>query len=172
MVTKWLTLWANKYKILFNQALLLDEFFYLVSDKRLIKNSVNRAILHKYKVIIDKCENGDQEKCNMICKEFNMNKFTYLIDGEDELITDFLNQFDTLYDLISNPKRLPELFLIRRNEFTTVDMDKMQQETVLSDIIKQVRRDDHIDPEHKLKFDFGEPPMINFLEKIHPTNTV
>jgi len=67
---------------------------------RLIRFSYDRAILHKYKKLFDGCNinNGDSDlgadfvnpDCIDICKEFNVNKMTYLIDGEARFIHDFM----------------------------------------------------------------------------------
>lgn len=69
-------------------ALLLDEFIYLVSNQRLIKYDADRAILHKYKIITNKCK--ADPKCFDVCKEYNMNKFSYMFDGEGLFIKGFL----------------------------------------------------------------------------------
>lgn len=71
--------------------LLLDEFVYLVSNYRLLRYEADRGILHKYKLGVEKCK-GDI-KCYDLCKEFNLNKFSYVFDGDSLVTKDFLKRY-------------------------------------------------------------------------------
>jgi len=76
---KWHTFLKKKYTKLFHYALLFDEFFYLVTHQRLIRFQADRSILH-----------GTGPENEELCKEFNVNKFSYLFDGEFRFLKDFL----------------------------------------------------------------------------------
>lgn len=89
-------------------ALLLDEFIYLISNQRLIKYSADRAILHKYKIMVTKCKGNP--KCFDVCKEYNMNKFSYMFDGEGLFIKDFLKKFRKMMDYLIDVKKIKKLF--------------------------------------------------------------
>lgn len=78
----------DKYTTLIPYALILDEFIYLISNYKLIKYNADRGILHKYKIFSKKCPG-----CEDACKEFNLNKFSYLWDGEAQFIKSFLARY-------------------------------------------------------------------------------
>jgi len=88
---KWHTFLKKKYTKLFHYALLFDEFFYLVTHQRLIRFQADRSILHKYWILMEKANpDGTGPENEELCKEFNVNKFSYLFDGEFRFLKDFL----------------------------------------------------------------------------------
>ena len=87
---RWAPFWMDKYKDIIALALYFDEFFYILSHKRLIRFPADRAILHKYKVKSEACAKGAKKQCNELCSEYNINKYSYLIDGEKYFYKDFL----------------------------------------------------------------------------------
>ena len=89
-----------KYTVLFRPLLILDEWFYLTSGRRLMKNGADRKKYKKYYNILKKCENGggDVNQCLDVCREFNLNKFTSMFDGETTVISDYIKEYDLLVD--------------------------------------------------------------------------
>lgn len=76
---------------MFKLALVLDEYVFLVSHKRLIRFRSDRAILHKYIILMKKCKkNPNHSMCDTVCEQYNFNKFTYFMDGEGAFIKDFI----------------------------------------------------------------------------------
>lgn len=71
---------------------LLDEFHFYVTNQRLIEDDDERNDLKKFVNIVEKCHKSERplSKCFMICKEFNLNAFSKLLDGNNEFIDDFL----------------------------------------------------------------------------------
>lgn len=93
----------------FKHALILDEFVELISNYRLIRYNADRGILHKYKILVDVCATNPK-KCSGIMKEFNLNKFTYMFDGTEPFITDFLRRYTKILDMLLDPKKIGKLF--------------------------------------------------------------
>lgn len=48
----------DKYKELMALALYFDEFFYILSHKRLIRFAADRGIIHKYRILSEACAKG------------------------------------------------------------------------------------------------------------------
>lgn len=63
--------------------MLLDEWIFLATGRRLVSSATNRAVFRRYMAIIDKCKaNQDVENCIELCREFNLNRMSYMFDGE------------------------------------------------------------------------------------------
>lgn len=77
--------------------LFIDEFIYLISYERLIPFKKHRSILRKIYLEIEACHQ-DQSKCAELCKQFDLNKFSYLIDGETLIIKEFLKNYERFRD--------------------------------------------------------------------------
>ena len=71
---------------------LLDEFHFYVTNGRLIEDDNERYDIKKFINIVNKCHKsgGKLAGCFMICKEFNLNGYSKLLDGNNSFIDDFL----------------------------------------------------------------------------------
>lgn len=65
---------------IYKHALILDEFVELISNYKLIKYNADKGILHKYKILVEKCM-GEPKMCDQVMGEFNLNKYSYMFDG-------------------------------------------------------------------------------------------
>lgn len=65
---------------IYKHALILDEFVELISNYKLIKYNADKGILHKYKILVEKCQ-GEPKMCDQVMGEFNLNKYSYMFDG-------------------------------------------------------------------------------------------
>lgn len=93
----------------FKHALILDEFVELISNYKLIRYNADKGILHKYKIMVDVCSKNPK-KCAGIMKEFNFNKYSYMFDGAEPFIKDFLYRYMKILDMLMNRKETPKLF--------------------------------------------------------------
>jgi hypothetical protein len=109
-IDKWKEFFYNKFVTLLPLALYLDEFVYLISHERLIEYVADRAILHKYLIKVKNCKENSRPDCDDLCKEFNINKFTYLIDGEYRLIKGFIKKFKDPSKQLQDENLFSELF--------------------------------------------------------------
>lgn len=97
-------------------ALYLDEFVELISNYRLIRYNADRGILHKYKIIVEGCATNPK-MCSALMREFNLNKFTYMFDGTEPFIKDFLSRYTKILDMLTDPKKINKLFKRRTMAF-------------------------------------------------------
>ena len=88
----------DKYAILVHTLLVLDEWVYLVANQRLFTNGSDRAVFRRYALILEKCkEDQTIENCAAFCREFNINRYSYMFDGEIEPLEEFTKNFSTFF---------------------------------------------------------------------------
>ena len=167
----------DKYSTFFKYVLLLDEFVSIVYGEKLLKYSADRAILHKYKILAGKCRGG--KECYDICKEFNLNKFTYLFDGESVILKDFQKSYRKILDVLTDPKMLPKMLekkklLPKKNLFA-----KAVKYSALRDKYKPMKPLKPWDKDYKKYnrssiIDLGDKSKMprKYIEKIHPVHSV
>ena len=175
MVKTHIQVWADKYTEFIKLGLLLDEFVYLISNYRIIKSQSDRAAFHKYSILIKKCEKdqSDRSSCDPLCKEFNINKFTYIIDGEPDFLKNFVKEYGKIHEKLTSEKKHKLLFEHRRNNYMTFSFDKFKKDTILQEKFLEVKKKKKvkkrgINPLEGLKIKATK----SFIEKVHPTNTV
>lgn len=96
---------------MFYISLLLDEFVYILSNYRLIDYRDDRVILHKYMLMLNECNvSKSSQRCVSLCKEFNINKFSYMFDGEGRFVKDFLMKFNKIFNYITKKSEYNKLF--------------------------------------------------------------
>jgi hypothetical protein len=116
----------DKYNIVVKMILNFDEWIYLVSGRRLIESHTDRATLRRYILIIDKCKQNTQkiDNCAEFCKQFNVNKFTYMFDGEEELFQQIAENFKNfLEDYEESPQKV---YAERKDTWTMKSLKKFQ----------------------------------------------
>ena len=112
LVGNFLPVLSKKYRKLFSLLLILDEWAFLTSGRHLMSSATNRAIYRRYINIIKKCQERPLEKdsqqflfhCAQFCREFNLNKFTFMFDGELGVVQDYLRNFDKFFNLLDSNK--------------------------------------------------------------------
>jgi len=61
----------------------MDEFSRIITGKSLFAEPEHGKTLQKFVAIIKRCKaNKGIENCRNICLEFNINKYTWMYDGE------------------------------------------------------------------------------------------
>ena len=81
----------TKYYGLFRLMLTIDDISLVMMGKRLIPNDSDRYNLRRLVAMTHKCkESPSFENCKYMCYEFNMNKTSWLFDGESKVIETFL----------------------------------------------------------------------------------
>ncbi len=110
----------------------MDEFVYLVANKRLIDNnssSMDVAIFKEYQNLFTDEDDPDPEKLEEICKEFNINKYTHLVDGENDFIENFLANFNQIKDKLVSVKKMRKLFV---TSGYSRRLDEVEKETIIN----------------------------------------
>ena len=109
MIQNFLPTIYQKYNKIFSMLLLLDEWVFLVSGRRLFNSHNDRALFRRYILITERCRQNQQkiEECADFCKQFNVNRFSFMFDGEDKPLRDYVSNFrDFLDEYESNPQKL------------------------------------------------------------------
>ncbi len=111
----------QKYGDIFRLLISLDEFLHITTSKRLM-NKYDRQIFHRYELILKKCEKDPKnlENCADFCREFNLNKFSYMFDGEEKAIERILKVYNKEYNKLSDlsHKNLKMQFKFRADQWT------------------------------------------------------
>ena len=175
LVQKYIDLLSEKYVEVVQYLLLLDEFFFIVTDHRLMEEHLDRAIFHRYILIIKKCKENPNEPlaCEDVCREFNLNRLTYMFDGESEVFIKFVKRFMHVIDVFTGEKEdFLKLFAMRKKVWNLKLLEEFKKKkSVMSSEIKD-------DPTAKkakktgFNLKFVAPLVKNYIERKHPINTI
>ena len=170
MMPKFINLLKSKYVDLFGFMLQLDEFIFLVTDKHLMENPKDRIIFHRYYLMVEKCSLGADRLSNCIdlCMDFSLNKFSYLFDGEESVLDDYLDKFFDISELITGKKpEFLQLMQTKKPLWKNSKLDKFAKKiSVLSPILKK-------DPNRKFiksnsfSLQFKSKKSKRFVERKH-----
>lgn len=172
MAAKHIDMLWDKYGEIFRLLTIMDEFLFLISGVRLM-NDENKQTFLRYSAIIDRCrmDNTKIAACADVCREFNLNKFTYMWDGEPKVINEFIDKFDNFWIVMNEPTKLVKMFQYRPQEWTK---EKLSQyiaiESVLSKNIGQISQ--QTVRKNTFELNFKSSNVKNFYEYRHPTNDV
>lgn len=175
IVQKYLDILAEKYIEIVNFLLTLDEFFYIITDQRLMESSLDRAIFRRYILIIEKCKEnpGKIKDCAELCRQFNLNRFTYMFDGEDTVYTKFIKRFLDIVDALTGDKEdFLKLFAMKKKNWSEKQFKKFRNShSVLS---KKIIKDPTIKKVKKNSFDleFKSQAIKTFVERKHPLSSI
>jgi len=161
-----------QYGEIFRLLTIMDEFMFLISGQRLMPVEDSRTFL-RYTAIIDRCrlDNTKIASCADVCREFNINKFNYMWDGEPKLITTFVDNYDRFWAIMNDNVRLNQIFVFRTQEWTKERLAQfISTESVISKNMGAMAQIGI----RKNTFDlnFKSSSVKNFYEYKHPTNSV
>lgn len=172
MVSKYIDVLWDKYGEIFRLLTIMNEFMFLISGQRLMSMEDSNIFL-RYVAIIDRCrlDNTKIASCADVCREFNLNRFTYLWDGEPRMITTFVDNYDRFWAIMNDNVRLNQLFLFRPTDWTRerlvqfIQTDSVMSRTQAALLQQGIRR-------NTFDLQFKSSNVKNFFEYKHPTNTV
>lgn len=172
IVSKHIDMLSDKYKVIFRLLATMDEFLFLISGQRLMEDE-DKATFLRYSVIIDKCalDNTKIAACADVCREFNLNKFTYMWDGEPKVVDNFITQYEKLWSVMNDQAKLAKMFIYRPQEWTKEKLTQYQQiESVFSKNIAAIAEQSV--RKNTFELNFKASNVKNFFEYRHPTNDV
>lgn len=172
LVAKYIDMLWDKYGEIFRLLTIMDEFMFLISGQRLMPVEDSRQFL-RYTSILDRCrlDNTKIAACADVCREFNLNKFTYMWDGEPKLITTFVDNYDRFWAIMNDQTRLGQMFMFRPQEWTK---ERLSQFIAIDSVLSKNQAALAQAGLRKNTFDlnFKSSSVKNFYEYKHPTNTV
>ena len=173
LALKYIDLLWDKYGEIFRFINVMDEIMLMLSGKRMI-DAIDHAIFHRYTFIIDKCKKDTSkiENCADLCREFNLNKFTYMFDGETAVIKKFMKSYEELWKKLEDPKDMLSLFNYRKEEWTQSKLKKfLDDQSVLSPRFSDSTAQTEAN-KNSFDLEFKGNAAKNFVEHYHPTNSV
>lgn len=173
IVKEFIDILAKKYQSIIRLILILDEFIYIITNKRLMGKSFDRYMMRRNLLIVDKCAlNPFKEgECDDMCLQFNLNRFTDLFDGEDEVIQEFVDNFPDYFDLlIGNDDDYRKLIKMGKKDWTSESLKKLKKTDSLTN--EEIKKDKSLRPKKKNSFglQFKTPKIISFIERHHELN--
>ncbi len=172
LVAKYIDLLWDKYGEIFRLMTIMDEFMFLISGQRLMGVEDSRVFM-RYVSILDRCrvDNTKIAACADVCREFNLNKFNYMWDGEPRVITTFVDNYDRFWAIMNDQVRLGQLFLFRPQEWTR---ERLSQFVAVESVMSRRAAAVAAMGQRKNTFDlnFKSSSVKNFYEYKHPTNSV
>lgn len=172
MIAKYVDMLWDKYGEIFRLLSVMNEFMFLISGQRLMVTD-DSQIFMRYVAILDRCrlDNTKIASCADVCREFNINKFNYMWDGEPKMINTFVDNYDRFWAIMNDNVRLNQLFLYRAQDWTRESLAQfIAAESVMSRtqaaLAQQGIRKNTFD------LQFKSSNVKNFFEYKHPTNTV
>lgn len=175
IVQKFIDTLSFKYEKYIGTLLLLDEFVYIITDKRLLPNKIDRQILQRYILIIQKCKANPKKlsECEELCKQFSLNKFTYMFDGEQYIFKKYIENFlDVAIELVGEKDDFIKLFKKKKRHMSSSRLRKFaKKHSILS---KTIKGDPIIKIVKKNTFDlkFKSDNVKSFHERHHPLNSI
>ena len=175
LIQKYIDILADKYMAVVRYLLSLDEFYYLITHKRLMYSALDRAIFRRYYMIIDKCKKnpGKAPECFEICKEFSLNTFSYMFDGESKPWDKFSIKFNKVRTALTGEKKdFIKLFSLRKQSWNAKRMSVFaKNHSILSEKLID-------NPKNKkkkgnsFKLDFKSQAVKTFVERRHPLSSI
>ena len=172
MISKYIDLLSDKYRVIFRLLTTMDEFLFLTTSQRLMSDEDKQTFM-RYTAIIDRCalDNTKIAACADVCREFNMNKFTYMWDGEPKVIDYFIIQYEKFWSAMNDQTKLLKMFIYRSQEWTKERLEQyIAIESVLSKNIGAIAQQSV--RKNTFELNFKASNVKNFYEYRHPTNDV
>ena len=93
----------KKYSVLFEALLTLDEWMFFATNQSFFDNPDMRTVFKRYALIVSTCkENMSIQYCAPVCREFNLNKFSFLWDGESEPLNTYIKNYNKYWEANKN----------------------------------------------------------------------
>ena len=172
IAAKYIDMLWDKYGEIFKLLVLMDEFIFLTTTQRLMTEE-NKQTFLRYTAIVDRCrlDNSKIASCADVCREFNLNKFNYMFDGEPKMINDFVDSYDKFFAVMNDDSKLQRNFLYRPQDWSK---EKLEQYIALESVLSKNMGVIAQQAIKKNTFDlnFKSSNVKNFYQYKHPTNTV
>lgn len=175
MITKYIDTLAEKYLDIVRFLLYLDEFYYLITHDRFMSSAMDRAIFRRFALLITKCKKNTTKlsECADICKEFSMNNFSYMFDGESAVWEEYNTAFNNVKEaLVGDDKEIAKLFILRKQDWSVKRLKGFQNNhSTVSEKITD-------NPKHKnrkrnsFNLEFKSQAVKTFVERTHPVSSI
>ena len=175
LVQRYIDVLWMKYGEIVKFLMLLDEFFFIVTEQRLMEEDIDRAVFHRYILLLDKCKKSPEniKACEDVCRQFNVNRFTYLFDGESLAFDEYVKRFMDVVDVLTGDKDdFLKLFALRKKNWSKKIFEQFAK--TKTHLNKKVGKDPFEKKAKKTGFNlrFVSQVIKGYVERRHPLNTV
>lgn len=161
----------RKYAIIFRYFIILNELLYLLTDTYIIE-PVEQAIYKRYALQTKLCKKkGTLKACADLCKEFNLNQFTFMWDGEKLVLEDMKVKYEVLFKILSS-KKPEKIMKYNKKKWTNKAVQTYaKKESVMSKVIvtpvtmKTVKK-------NKYNLQFKSQSVQSYIEKKTKSHTI
>ena len=161
----------RKYSVIFRYFIILNELLYLLTDKHIIE-PVEQAIYKRYALQTELCKKkGTLKACADLCKEFNLNKFTFMWDGEKIVLDDMKTKYEKIFNILAS-KKPEKIMKYNKKKWTSKAVSSYAKKmSVVSKVIvtpvtmKTVKK-------NKYNLQFKSETVQAYIEKKTKTHTV
>ena len=164
------TLW-RKYALIFRYFIILNELLYLLTDQYIIE-PIEQAIYKRYALQTDICKKKKALKfCQELCKEFNLNKFTFMWDGEKIILDDMKVRYEKIFKILSGEKPQKIMKYNKKKWTDKAVQSYAKKESVVSKVIvtpismKTLKK-------NKYNLQFKSQTVQSYIEKKTKTHTM
>ena len=161
----------RKYAIIFRYFIILNELLYLLTDTYMIE-PVEQAIYKRYALQTKLCKKkGTLKACVDLCKEFNLNQYTFMWDGEKLILESMKVKYDVLFKILTS-KKPEKVMKYNKKKWTNKAVQTYaKKESVMSKVIvtpvtmKTVKK-------NKYNLQFKSQSVQSYIEKKTKSHTM
>lgn len=161
----------RKYAIIFRYFVILNELLYLLTDTYIIE-PVEQAVYKRYALQTKLCKKkGTLKACADLCKEFNLNQYSFMWDGEKLMLEDMKIKYEVLFKILTS-KKPEKVMKYNKKKWTNKAVSTYaKKESVMSKVIvtpvtmKSVKK-------NKYNLQFKSQSVQSYIEKKTKTHTI
>jgi len=161
----------RKYAVIFRYFIILNELLYLLTDTYIIE-PVEQAVYKRYALQTKLCKKKNSLKaCADLCKEFNLNQYSFLWDGEKLVLEDMKVKYEVLFKILTSKKPQKVMKYNKKKWTNKAVMNYAKKESVMSKVIvtpvtmKTVKK-------NKYNLQFKSQAVQSYIEKKTKTHTI
>lgn len=161
----------RKYAVIFRYFVILNELLYLLTDTYIIE-PVEQAVYKRYALQTKLCKKKNSLKaCADLCKEFNLNQFSFMWDGEKLMLEDMKMKYDVLFKILISKKPEKVMKYNKKKWSNKAVSAYAKKESVMSKVIvtpvtmKRVKK-------NKYNLQFKSQSVQSYIEKKTKTHTM
>ena len=161
----------RKYAVIFRYFIILNELLYLLTDTYIIE-PVEQAVYKRYALQTKLCKKKNSLKaCADLCKEFNLNQYSFMWDGEKLMLEDMKIKYEVLFKILTSKKPQKVMKYNKKKWTNKAVQTYAKKESVMSKVIvtpvtmKTVKK-------NKYNLQFKSQSVQSYIEKKTKSHTI
>lgn len=160
----------EKYGVIVQTLLVLDEWIYLTTGTRFFDDPKSRALYRRYALIVEQCnEDKNIENCAPLCREFNLNQFSFMFDGESEPFEKYVLNFKKFFEIFKDDQK--KIYNTYQGEMANSEFEEFKEDhSVFS--TKLFKDPLNSSNENSFGLKFSDNGKLSIYEKKHEVEDV